>query len=414
MPELFTIITYLSIYVGLIATTFYILSFRAYKKKEKMFFSDKELPFVSVIIPAYNEEKSIAGTIESILQTDYPKNKFEVIVVDDGSKDKTYKIALKYKKKGIRVFTKKNEGKGSALNLGISKSRGEIILTMDADTFVDPKSVRNMINYFKNEKVMAVTPTMLVHNPRSLWQKIQYMEYYLGVFLRKALATLGSVYVTPGALSAYKKKFFEKYGGYDVGNLTEDFEISLRIQSKGYIIENSEESPVYTIVPKTFRALLIQRRRWYRGYISNLWNYRKILGKKYGDLGLFVIPIAIISVVFAVIITLNLFFKILNKAVNEVLFLTNLGFDFSGFFEINLRIIERFFFLLFTNPIFLFVLLFLFIMKIYISWTKRRVGSNPGIIFNLYLFFVFFAVLFAFWWIVSIIYTLFNKKVAWR
>jgi len=104
------ILIYVSIYLGLIATTFYIIGYNVDRHRKKPLYSDSELPKVSIIIPAYNEEKSIGRTIESILASDYPKNKFEVIVVDDGSKDNTLKIAKKYQSNLVKVYTKTNGG----------------------------------------------------------------------------------------------------------------------------------------------------------------------------------------------------------------------------------------------------------------------------------------------------------------
>lgn len=410
--EFISIIIYLSIYIGLVATTFYILSFTADKKKEKKFYTDDELPLVSVIIPAYNEEKTIAKTIKSILKSEYPS--FEVLVVDDGSKDNTWKIMQEFKGKNVRIFNKENGGKGTALNLGIKKARGEIIFSMDADTFVDPKSMKNMVRYFKNEKIMSVTPAMMIDKPKSLLQRVQYIEYVLGLFLRKAFASLDAIYVAPGAFSAYRKSFFDKYGGYDEGNITEDLELALRIQSKGYCTENCPDAPVYTIAPSKFGELLIQRRRWYFGLIKNMFNYRKIFGRKYGDLGLFVLPIAWISIFFAIFITVNLFIKIIINVKAEVLFLKTLNFDFFGAWNFNLFVLERALFLFFTNPIILFILFFLLLLRFYLYYASKKVGKIQDMEFNLLLFFFFFAILFGVWWIISIIYAIFYKEIKWR
>ncbi len=403
---------YASIYIGLIATTFYILSFMSDAKKKKELYTDDELPKVSVIIPAYNEEKSIARTIESILKSDYPD--FEVIVIDDGSKDKTYKIAKRFTSSKVRVFTKKNGGKGSALNYGIKKARGKIVFSMDADTSVDPKSMKNMVRYFKNPRVMSVTPAMLIHNPRSILQRIQHIEYVSGLFLRKAFAALKSIYITPGAFSAYRKTFFDNYGGYDIGNITEDLEMSLRIQFKGYEIENCPDAPVYTIVPSKFKPLLIQRRRWYYGLIKNVWKYKKIFGRKYGDLGLFVFPIAWISIFFSVFISTFLFIKTALKVRTQLLFLQNINFDILSTINFNLLTLERTLFLFFSNPVVIFILIFMVLLGFYIYYASRKVGRIRGIFVNIPLFFLLFAILFGFWWIVSIFYAIFAKEISWR
>ena len=238
---------------------------------------------VSILIPAYNEAESIGKTIESALALDYPKEKLEIIVIDDGSKDDTFKLAKKYKSNKwpkVRIFSKSNGGKGSALNLGISKAENEIIVSMDADTFVQKNALKKMIACFYSDKIMSVTPSMGVYKPESILQRIQQIEYYMGNFLRKSFAIVDSIHVTPGAFSAYRKEFFQKHGGYDVGNITEDLEIALRIQKLGYRIENAPEAVVYTIVPKTFKALIIQRRRWYTGLTKNLYHYKELFGIK--------------------------------------------------------------------------------------------------------------------------------------
>lgn len=412
--EFIEIVIYISIYVGLIAVSFYILSFMSVRKKKQDFFTANELPKVSVIIPAYNEEDCIEETIKSVAKSNYPEGMLEILVIDDGSKDKTFEKAKKLESKIIKVFTKKNAGKGSALNFAIKRAKGDIIFTMDADTLVEPKSLKNMVRYFKNKDIMSITPAIIIHKPRSIWQRIQQIEYVFGLFLRKAFASINAIYITPGAFSAYRKSFFRKYGGFDEKNITEDLEMSLRIQYKGYTVENSPDSPAYTIAPKSFLSLLKQRRRWYMGLMKNIWKYKKIVGKKYGDLGIFVIPVAWACIFFAVFITAYLIISTLFKAADEIAFLSSINFDFTSFYNINLHFFERFFFLLFTNPVVIFLLIFMVVMRIYLGYAKEKIGKISGLFINLPLFFIFFAVLFGFWWVISIIYIIFNKKISWK
>jgi len=412
--EFIVFVIYLSIYLGLIATTFYILSFLSDRKKPKEFLSDRELPFVSVIIPAYNEENSIAKTIELILKSDYPKELFEVLVVDDGSKDKTFEIAKKYANDRVKVFSKKNGGKGSALNLGIKEAKGEIIFTLDADTFAAPESMKNMVRYFKNTRVMSVTPAMVLDKPKTIWQRVQQIEYLTGLFLRKVFASLDAIYIAPGAFSAYRKEFFEKHGGYQEGNITEDLEMALRIQSKGYLTDNCPDAPVYTVAPAKFVPLMIQRRRWYYGLIKNTWDYRHILGRKYGDLGMFVLPIAGISILFSVFVTVYFFFKTAFSIHSELLFLRSINFDFGNVMNFNFYVVERFLFLLFSNSIIIFVFIFMAVLFFYLYYASKKVGRSSGLFLNLLLFFLLFALLFGFWWVVSIFYAIFYKKIEWR
>ena len=412
MIDFITIIIYLSIYIGLVSTTFYILSFLAYKKKKRPMYTDDELPMVSVIIPAYNEEKTIAKTIKSVSESNYPK--FEIIIIDDGSKDNTLKIAKKFEGKNITVFHKENGGKGTALNFGIKMAKGEIIFTMDADTRVDSKSMRNMVRFFKNKKIMSVTPAILTEKPENILQRVQHIEYIMGLFLRKAFASLKAIYVAPGAFSAYRKSFFDKYGGYDEENITEDLEMALRIQFKGYQTENCPEALAYTMSPRTFKELLLQRRRWYFGLIKNLWNYKKLIGLKYGDLGAFVIPTAIVSIVFSVFVIIYLFFKTIFNIRDNLLFLHSINFDFVNALSLNRYVIERFLFLFLTKPVVIFILLFMTILGFYIYYASRKVGRLSGVFINIIFFFLFFAILFGLWWIISIFYAIFTKQIKWK
>src|SRR3989344_8719297 len=317
--EIYNFLVYTLAYIGFFAASYYAISLITfYRKKDLDRLSDDFK--VSIIIPAYNEEKSIERTIQSALSLHYPKNRLEIIVVDDGSKDKTFSLAKKFSSKVVKVYSKKNGGKGSALNYGIDRAMGEIIVSMDADSFVQEDALKRMVVFFENPKVMAVTPSMGVYKPKGFLQRIQHIEYYMGVFLRKSFATVNAIHITPGAFSAYRKSFFQKYGGYDEHNITEDLEMGLRIQSKGYHTENCPEAPAYTNAPRTFRELTLQRRRWYFGQVRNLWSYRRIISSKYGDLGAFVIPTAILSTIFSVTITIYLFFKILFTVKDNLLF----------------------------------------------------------------------------------------------
>jgi len=412
------IVLYASIYLGIVATIFYILSFLENMKIKKKLFRDDELPVVSIMIPVHNEEKSIESTLKSILKSEYPEGKFEVVVVNDGSTDKTLEKIKKFEGKingkSVRIFSKKQGGKGSALNLALKKVKGEIVFSMDADTLVEKQSVKNMIRYFKEEKVMCVSPAMSLYKPENALEKFQYIEYLTGLFLRKAFSFLNSINVTPGAFSAYRKSFFDKYGGYEEGNITEDLEVSLRIQYNNYIIENCIEAPVYTTAPKTFMHLLKQRRRWYVGLMRNSWEYRKMFSPKYGDMGLFVMPTAFLSIVFCIIVTIYLFFKTLFDVKDEILFFNSINFDFPSTLNLNIYFFEKWFLLFVTNPVVIFIGFFMIIILFSLYYASRKLGKLPGAFLGFFLFFIFFSVLFGIWWIVSIFYIIFKKTVIWK
>ena len=397
------------------ATSFYLVSlFVFYRNPVKL---SSELKTVSIIIPAYNEEKSIGKTISSALSLDYPKEKLEILVVNDGSKDETYSLAKKYESSKfpiVKVFTKENGGKGSALNLGINNSNNEIIISMDADTFVQKNALKEMISHFYNEKVMAVTPSMGVYKPKTFLQKVQGIEYYMGVFLRKSFATVNAIHVTPGAFSAYSRIFFDKYGGYDEGNITEDLEIALRIQSKGYIIENSPEAVIYTMAPKGFKELMVQRRRWYTGLITNLMKYKELFGFKKGSLGLVVLPTAITTIALSLFLVSYLSINTLINLKRDLVALSSVNFKFRNPLEIDKYIFENFFYDIFSQPVFLISFLFLILVGFYLYFSKRQMKYSESLKIS-FLFFIFsYSFLFAFWWIVSIVYVLLGKEVVWR
>ena len=121
-------------------------------------------------------EKTIAKTVKSLLNLDYPKDKLELMVIDDGSTDKTYEKARQFAKAGVKVFTKKNAGKAAALNFALKKSTGDFFGALDADSFVNSNALKKMIGHFKDPKIMAVTPSLKVYNPKTILQKIQYIE----------------------------------------------------------------------------------------------------------------------------------------------------------------------------------------------------------------------------------------------
>jgi poly-beta-1,6-N-acetyl-D-glucosamine synthase len=274
-----TVLIWVVAYFGLFTGTFFLLTLWENPKRLRNPRLPEDLPSVTVAVPAYNEEKTIAKTVESLLALDYPKRLLKIMVIDDGSTDRTYEVAMRFEKRGVTVLTKKNSGKAAALNLAISRTDTELFGALDADSFVSPRALKRMVGYFRDSDVMAVTPSLVVHRPESALQKVQYIEYMIGIFLRKVFAYLDSIHVTPGPFTIYRKSFFDRHGGYDENNLTEDIEVALRMQKKGYRIENSVNATVYTVSPSKFTPLLRQRLRWYIGFTENVARYRELFGE---------------------------------------------------------------------------------------------------------------------------------------
>jgi len=370
----------------------------------------KRFPSVTILVPAYNEERTIAKTLRSLLKLDYPRNKLKIFVVDDGSTDRTYEIAKRFENENkglVKVFTKPNGGKASALNYGIKRTKSELIVSLDADSFVSRDALKRMVGYFDDPTVMAVTPALKVYKPKGFWRRIQAMEYLLGVFLRKAFALLGSIHVTPGPFSAYRRKFFERYGYYDEGNLTEDIEVALRIQAKGYDIENSIKAEVFTVAPNRFLPLLRQRLRWYTGFIVNLFRYRSLF-KQRNNLGFFVLPTSLISVGL-VLVTAGFSCYILAKSLAHLFrSIKLLGFlDAIKMLKLNLNPFY------FGNE-FVIVTASCFVLGFLIIYSAKLFSRERSKIKYSYLLYVFvYYYLFGFWWFWTLINRLFGRQIKW-
>jgi cellulose synthase/poly-beta-1,6-N-acetylglucosamine synthase-like glycosyltransferase len=368
-------------------------------------------PFVTILVPAYNEEDCLEKTVQSLVDLDYPKDKYEIIILNDGSKDRTPQIAddlvKKFEDTSIRVFHLQNGGKGKALNIGISHAKGEFIGCLDADSFVEPQSLAELVRYFADPKVMSVTPAMKVHNPQNTLQRIQQIEYMMGIFLRKVFSYVDAIHVTPGPFSFFRKSFFNKYGGYDEKNMTEDIEVALRIQSNKYRIENCLDAVVYTNSPPTLKELNSQRKRWYSGFISNILNYKHLFSPKYGVMGWLILPLALLSIFFA-FLSFGIFMYFQGKYILR--FIENyllLGFDFFRLFQFEFDI---YFFTLTPLTILAYTGLILGIVFIILS---ARVAKDKGYIYNYILFALTYWALYAYWWANAIYSRVVGSKVSW-
>ncbi|OAS82470.1 MULTISPECIES: glycosyltransferase [Metabacillus] len=249
-------------------------------------------PPVSVVIAAYNEEKVISRTVESVLKSNYEN--FEVIVVDDGSKDQTSTVVTENFDNNEKLYLihKKNGGKASAINKGIKKANGDIIIAIDADTIVSPEAISLLVGHFIDEKLAAVSGNIKVGNMRNLLTIWQHVEYVTGFNLEKrAFAMLNCVTVVPGAIGAWRKQVIEEVGYFTADTLAEDTDMSLRILRKGYKIAIDEQAYAYTEAPENSRDFLKQRYRWHFGTLQCFWKHKKALGgMKHKSLGFLALP----------------------------------------------------------------------------------------------------------------------------
>jgi cellulose synthase/poly-beta-1,6-N-acetylglucosamine synthase-like glycosyltransferase/peptidoglycan/xylan/chitin deacetylase (PgdA/CDA1 family)/spore germination protein YaaH len=288
-----TALFYSAILLGILRLIVFIFLSRRQVKMDKETKIDPDFtPFVSVVIAAYNEEKVIGKTIDSILSSDYPY--FEVLIVDDGSKDETAAVVQEsYKNHPIvRLIKKPNGGKSSAVNLGFKEANGEIVVALDADTLIAENAISLLVNHFKNEKVAAVSGNVKVGNKGNLLTNWQHIEYVTGFNLeRRAFAALNCITVVPGAIGAWRKTSVEEAGFFKEDTLAEDTDITLTLLRQGKKIEFEEKAYAYTEVPEDIKSLAKQRYRWVYGTLQCLWKHRAALfNKKYHSLGFIGLP----------------------------------------------------------------------------------------------------------------------------
>jgi biofilm PGA synthesis N-glycosyltransferase PgaC len=251
----------------------------------------KEAPLVTIIVPAYNEEKAIGKTVDSLLNLSYINK--EIIVVDDGSTDRTFEVATAHSNRDFtRVVTKPNGGKWDALNTGIQIAKGEFIVCIDADTLLDPHAIQHLMQHFSNPDVAAVAGNVKVGNRRGLLTKLQALEYIVGINLhRRSEANLQNVTVVPGPLGAFRTSVIKEIGLFEGDTFAEDADITMRILKAGYKTAFEARAFAYTEAPTSMTSLAKQRYRWYRGSLQVLSKHKDMaFNTKYGRTGTFVVP----------------------------------------------------------------------------------------------------------------------------
>ncbi len=238
-------------------------------------------PSVSMVIPAWNRGESLRKCLQHVTNMDYP-GKWDITVVNDGSTDQTREILNEFKGKIKVIHNERNIGKAMSLNKGAAASKGEFIAAIDGDSFPNPDTLKKLIpHFYRDDKIGAVTTIVRVHNRHHLLARIQEVEYFLEFGLKNSvLHTLDSLYVTPGPFSVYRRSAFDKIGGYDAHNMTEDMEITFHLHQAGYQIILEPFAQVFTDVPDTLNKLFRQRQRWARGGWQTIYKYRGELFSK--------------------------------------------------------------------------------------------------------------------------------------
>ncbi|MEI6420023.1 MAG: glycosyltransferase family 2 protein [bacterium] len=397
---------FLSLYFEVFLLITFFENFGKTKKEE----SRKILryPTVTITVPVYNEEKTVLKTIKTLLNLDYPKDKLKIIVVNDGSKDRTWEYLQTLKDNPqIELHNKENGGKYTALNYSIKNSTSELIGCLDADSFVEPHALKTIVAYFEDAETMAVTPAVKIYEPDNIIRHIQKNEYNMGVFNKKVLGQLGSINITPGPFSFFRREVFDIIGPFRHAHNTEDMEIAMRMQQHGLKITNAHKACVYTVGPSTLKALYKQRLRWVYGYLKNLFDYRKmILSSKYGYLGLFFLPFSTLMVAGALYYTGMVVYSVCKNLYSAILKIYTVGFYWHwpkfDWFYFSL---DTIFILAITLIGFSF---FIIIMGSQLSEGKHGFSWHT-------LYFPFIFPMISLIWLVKAIYNIImHKKTSWR
>ena len=404
-----------------VITFYFMVVFLTFIKNRQEFYKDpeikrKELPKVSIIIPAFNEEKGIKATIDSLLNLDYPKELLEIIVVNDGSKDRTDEIAREYEKRGeiIYIENEKNIGKAASLNKGIERANSEFVACIDADTVVERDALKKTIGYFNDEKVGAVVVRVRVKNPKNLLERIIEIEYNLGLgFYLKLLSFLNCLYLTPGQFSVYRKKVLTEIGGFDKDNIVEDTEIAYRIQKANYKIACCLSTFASTTVPNNLRSLYYQRKRWYSGTIMTVSKHRDVFfNKQLGNFGMFFIPINYGGILLGALLFLSTIYLTFSSVLTYIENISLINFDVISLLENFLR---HFSFDPLSISIFYFLGTTPFIMNMIAGYLGlKSLGEKIRENIRGFIAFLFFFIPYNILWIICFYFVVSKKKIKWR
>jgi poly-beta-1,6-N-acetyl-D-glucosamine synthase len=416
MPDLYSLFLYSSLFISLFFEVFLLITYlevrEDIKREDEMTArGPKSFPSVTVIVPCFNEESTVVATVESLLKLNYPKEKLTITIVDDGSTDNTWNVVSQFKNNPqIKLLQKVNEGsKHYAVNAALAEVGTDLVGCLDADSFVTPEALRKIVPYFDDETIMAVTPSIKVHEPKGVLQRIQKTEYSWSIFLRRMLSSLGALYVTPGPFSIFRTRVFRELGGYKRAHLTEDMEMAMRMQKNHYKIVNSHGAYVYTVAPKKLSALVKQRVRWSYGFLNNAIDYRALFfDPKYGHFGMFIMPIATLSAFTSMAMVSKVIISWISTIWDSVVRYQAVGFSGSW----SLPSFDWYFINTGVLPIVVITALMLTLTILFfgIKMADGKFRLSRGLFYYLFLY-IFLTPL---WLTQSIYKTIFRRQISWR
>ncbi len=249
-------------------------------------------PDVTVLIPAHNEEGVIVQTVTSVLATQ--TKDLQIIVVDDGSTDRTGALLDEHfgGDSRVHIIHQVNRGKSAALSLAMLQAQTKIVVTIDADTEIEPDAISKLLRHFSDSRIGAVAGNVKVGNRTRWLTRWQALEYITSQNMEKrAFDLLNCITVVPGALGAWRKEAIEAAGGISSDTVAEDADLTVAIRRLGWRVSYDEESIAWTEAPETPGALIRQRFRWTFGTLQSFWKHRDtLLRPKYGTLGWIALP----------------------------------------------------------------------------------------------------------------------------
>jgi poly-beta-1,6-N-acetyl-D-glucosamine synthase len=282
----YAIIDALVIFLFILLVRYFVILILAYLYLNQYTFKPAKefFPFVSIIVPVYNEEKVVADSVKSLLDLNY--SNYEIIVVNDGSTDKTREVAEqlvgyqegRYSDIKVSLIDKPNGGKSKALNAGIRYSKAEFVLCMDGDSQLSPDSLRLAVRHFFNPEIGAVAGNVKVMNRRKFFTDLQALEYIEGLNMaRSAQSFVSLVNIIPGPIGLFRKKAVEEAGYYSSDTYAEDADLTLKILAGGWKIYYEPNSVSFTEAPVKLQQLMKQRYRWTRGILQSIRKHKKLM-----------------------------------------------------------------------------------------------------------------------------------------
>lgn len=416
---------YIFIFISLYAEVFLFLvlfeewdSIFANQKERKL----REFPTTVIAVPCWNEGQTVEKTLISLLKLDYPKDKLQIWAIDDGSTDNTWEVLQKCKtnhdlSNQLIIQQKDNGGKHTVLNYVLENSNSEIFGCLDADSYVFPDTLKNMLLSFENKEVMAATPMLIVRKPINVLQAMQSVEYNFGLLVKRILGVIGGIHVTPGPFSLFRKSVFDKIGGYRPAHNTEDMEITFRMQKNHMKIVAAIDAYVETSTPPTLYKLYRQRLRWTQGFMQNSLDYKDMIFRpKYGPVALFTIPIGWIGAGMIVYITFFYIYHLIINVQKWIIHFQAVGLSI-GSLDINLSLYLKDFFsqIYYSTNAIVLLSIPLLTASLYFMIVGHRLSKPDSRRFRYIIYFLLaWGFLIPFWIIRALINTALNRKGQWR